>query len=161
MRCEFEPRRFQARPAWLVFAVIFPVKQAICKRSPTAEAMDLKSIKCEFESRCLHRKKNNREDLTMMRKKKCTVCGFRFRPISTKRYEVKEPNGFMAVLTTGTKRFDAIDCYCCGCQHILKERIPKASKNEEAEPEENEPDEETTPSEQAVCEQEVHDESGT
>lgn len=56
---------------------------------------------------------------------KCTVCGKQFTPVRTAVYLVlNAPSGALAELTSGPKTYDAIDCPRCGCQHVLKERLP-------------------------------------
>ena len=57
---------------------------------------------------------------------KCEICKKRI-PINKFRvYQVTDPQTFPGVWGTPSKVYDAIDCPVCGCQHLLKVRLPDA-----------------------------------
>lgn len=60
----------------------------------------------------------------MQKKIKCIVCGQRFIVNKGSIYDVEEPRGLMAALSSGTKVYSAVDCPACGCQNRLTERWP-------------------------------------
>ena len=60
---------------------------------------------------------------------KCTVCGKRFNPKKTQRYEVS-PETDVGILESlfkseTTKIIECFDCPRCGCQNAVNTRIPK------------------------------------
>lgn len=62
-------------------------------------------------------------------KRKCKVCGKRFKLEKSNRYEVvKNPVG-LQVLTQSSTTYEAFDCPVCGCQNIVG--IREVEKNEE------------------------------
>ena len=56
---------------------------------------------------------------------KCCVCGMRLEPRKETVYQVSESLSVTQALTDTAKVFDAIDCPRCGCQHVLKVRMPR------------------------------------
>ena len=48
-----------------------------------------------------------------VRKHKCKTCGHRFAPLKSRIYTV-----------TSLALYDAMDCLYCGCQVLLRERLP-------------------------------------
>lgn len=66
----------------------------------------------------------------------CSVCGHKF-PIEKKSvYQVQDQPSFSDLLTGKTPViFNAIDCPECGCQMVLKGRIPAVVAQPEAEAE--------------------------
>lgn len=63
----------------------------------------------------------------------CDICGSGTIPQKPMIYIAEEPRGVMDTLTQPPKRFDAMDCPCCGCQIILKRRYPRADGEPETE----------------------------
>lgn len=63
----------------------------------------------------------------------CDICGRGTIPQKPMIYIAEEPRGVMDTLTQPPKRFDAMDCPCCGCQIILKRRYPRADGEPETE----------------------------
>lgn len=61
---------------------------------------------------------------------KCDVCGKRFVPKKEAIYKVDENACISGILPGMQKAQDAIDCPKCGCQHVLKERLPKLEGGE-------------------------------
>ena len=59
---------------------------------------------------------------------KCKVCGMRLKPTKETAYQVVESLSVAQVLTNTAKTFDAMDCPRCGCQLVLKVRMPKMVK---------------------------------
>lgn len=58
-------------------------------------------------------------------KTKCSVCGKRFMPYKESVYLASETPTFGTFfLTKAPTAYDAIDCPRCGCQKLLKIRIP-------------------------------------
>ena len=63
---------------------------------------------------------------------KCCVCGMRFEPRKEAVYQVTESLSVAQVLTDAAKTFDAMDCPRCGCQQVLKVRMPKVVEGGDA-----------------------------
>lgn len=61
------------------------------------------------------------------KKKKCSVCGYRFTPQKEEIYTAEEPRSFTECLSKPPTHFSAVDCPCCGCQIPLATRIPRVS----------------------------------
>ena len=60
------------------------------------------------------------------KKKKCGVCGYRFKPKKEEVYTAEEPrSGWADLLTKAPTRFSAVDCPACGCQIRLADRAPR------------------------------------
>lgn len=72
-------------------------------------------------------------------KTKCSVCGKRFMPYKETVYLASETPTLGTLLTKAPTAYDAIDCPRCGCQKLLKIRIPKIAEREN----ENETESET------------------
>lgn len=70
-------------------------------------------------------------------KKKCLVCGYRFRPTKEKVYTVYEPKSVIEALSSTEKCFDVIDCPRCGCQNELALHLPSV-ENTKSEVDDNE-----------------------
>ena len=71
-------------------------------------------------------------------KTKCSVCGKRFAPCKESVYLASESTSLTDVFTKAPRVYDAIDCPGCGCQILLKIRIPKIEErnsNDETESE--------------------------
>lgn len=67
-------------------------------------------------------------------KKKCDVCGLRFRPERDKVYKAYQPQTVFETLTQAGTCFDMVDCLRCGYQVALAVRLPAvAAKDEESE----------------------------
>lgn len=58
---------------------------------------------------------------------RCSVCGKWFKIFRTVTYQVRDDPHGLAVLTNASTLKDAIDCPRCGCQHLLKVRVPKVN----------------------------------
>lgn len=56
---------------------------------------------------------------------KCKVCGKRFPVTWMDVYRVAEPQSITGAISNPVKTYDAIDCPVCGCQHLLKVRLPE------------------------------------
>jgi DNA-directed RNA polymerase subunit RPC12/RpoP len=56
---------------------------------------------------------------------KCVVCGSKIPLRICDVYQVAEPRTVVGAITQPEKVFDAIDCPHCGCQMLLKVRMPK------------------------------------
>ena len=56
---------------------------------------------------------------------KCDVCKKRFPIDKCNVYRVTEAQSISQVFTTPSKVFNAVDCPTCGCQHLLKVRLPE------------------------------------
>lgn len=56
--------------------------------------------------------------------RKCDVCGKRFIPRKEAVYQATEKLSVTEVLTRVPKMVDATDCPRCGCQILLKIRMP-------------------------------------
>ena len=63
----------------------------------------------------------------MLKKKiKCTVCNHSFELIKEMVYEVQTEVAPMGlILSRKNNVYDAVDCPECGCQMVLKDRMPK------------------------------------
>ena len=59
------------------------------------------------------------------KKKKCGVCGYRFKPERENVYTAEEPRSVADMLTKAPMRFSAVDCPVCGCQIALAFRAPR------------------------------------
>lgn len=60
------------------------------------------------------------------KKKKCDVCGYRFKPKKEEVYTAEAPIRFSAdMLTEAPIRFSAVDCPVCSCQIALAFRAPR------------------------------------
>lgn len=56
---------------------------------------------------------------------KCIVCGKRFMPDKESTYLVCNPVTALSALCNTPNVHDAVDCPRCGCQQLLKIRVPK------------------------------------
>lgn len=64
------------------------------------------------------------------RRKKCYVCGERFRPTKDKIYIAQEPQSLSDAMQGKLIRYSAMDCPQCGCQMTLAiRRREKTSEN--------------------------------
>ena len=59
------------------------------------------------------------------KKKKCGVCGYRFKPERENVYTAEEPRSMADMLTKAPTRFSAVDCPSCSCQIRLADRAPR------------------------------------
>ena len=59
------------------------------------------------------------------KKKKCHVCGYRFKPERENVYTAEYPRYVADMLTIAPTRFSAVDCPVCGCQIALAFRAPR------------------------------------
>ena len=59
------------------------------------------------------------------KKKKCHVCGYRFKPKKEEVYTAEYPRYVADMLTIAPTRFSAVDCPVCGCQIALAFRAPR------------------------------------
>ena len=59
------------------------------------------------------------------KKKKCHVCGYRFKPKKEEVYTAEEPRSALEMLTAAPVRFSAVDCPACGCQIRLADCAPR------------------------------------
>ena len=59
------------------------------------------------------------------KKKKCRVCGYRFKPERENVYTAEYPRYVADMLTIAPTRFSAVDCPVCGCQIALAFRAPR------------------------------------
>ena len=57
--------------------------------------------------------------------RKCNVCGKRFTLSKEHVYQVSEPQPVTKMLVDAVKVYDVMDCPQCGCQMLLKVRMPK------------------------------------
>ena len=66
-------------------------------------------------------------------KTKCSVCGKRFMPDKEFVYLASEGVSVVDAFTRVKRVYDATDCPRCGCQQLLKIRVPKIEerKNED------------------------------
>ena len=58
-------------------------------------------------------------------KLKCSVCGKRFMPNKESVYLASECPSVIDVFTKAQREYEAVDCPRCGCQKLLKIRVPK------------------------------------
>jgi DNA-directed RNA polymerase subunit RPC12/RpoP len=56
---------------------------------------------------------------------KCVVCRKHIPVTKHQVYRVTEPQSITGAFSTPAKMYDAVDCPVCGCQHLLKVRLPE------------------------------------
>lgn len=66
----------------------------------------------------------------MKRRIKCTVCGKRFTPEKEAVYQATEKVSAIESFSKIARIIDVIDCPNCGCQHMLKIRMPVYEEDE-------------------------------
>lgn len=57
--------------------------------------------------------------MTMIKKKKCKACGFKFRLEKENRYLVRRGSSIVGSLSEKPTIFEAFDCPQCGCQNAV------------------------------------------
>ncbi len=60
-----------------------------------------------------------------MKKKRCSVCGFRFVPTKEATYAANEPQTVSEALKKSATVYTMMDCPKCGCQQALSIRFPR------------------------------------
>ena len=65
-----------------------------------------------------------------MKRKKCSVCGNKIKPVIGNTYLVREPLAPTQALTQAPKVFEAVDCPNCGHQILLAIRLPRIEKDD-------------------------------
>ena len=67
---------------------------------------------------------------------KCKVCGKRFTPTVERVYQASEEVTIFSALTTAPRVYDVMDCPQCGCQQLLKVRMPRFNVGSEVDEDE-------------------------